>query len=146
MKRKQKINICCWTIIIIAIAAAVFPYLTHLNRSLPDSADVFYDQVGTKWKSDTPEIEVMIDENNRAFGTILIEGKLVNIELFHSELDVVMFEDADRRTAENRITSDMDIIIGDCKFYKSKLVIQVTKSEVDETDIGDEIILYRIDE
>ena len=67
------------------------------------------------------------------------------IEFFYAELNVVMFEDIAKRDAGGYLSSEIDIIIGECKFSETKLEIKVTKSNINEIESGDEIILYRED-
>lgn len=141
----KKVHYIILLLFFLLIISFLLPYFTHLNRSLPNDSDMFFNQKGTTWKSDNPEIKVSVDENNRAYGTILIENESMYIEFFYAELNVVMFEDIAKRDAGGYLSSEIDIIIGECKFSETKLEIKVTKSNINEIESGDEIILYRED-
>ena len=109
------------------------------------------DQNNTTWISEIPKIILNIDYNNHfcSSGKIFLNNT-INVAFFFDTGRSVLVDDIDKIVYQTesdgeRGMNDSKALVfwGECDFSTDCCKITVTKSNVDEIKVGDEIVLYR---
>lgn len=145
MTRKRKIiTITLGSILLCAIAAIILlitniyllsESMDYKPRKCPNSA----------WLATNPNIDFEVQHGN-CFGEYRTKEKTINIKvLFDPGMgNGISIEDYDAQKKNNfKYNPNTRILRGECKFYKTKCIVTVTKSNVNNIKVGDKITFVK---